>query len=212
MANRGTDVNDGSEFNPDVEYEDIGPDAADDLDDDFGEYESSNPRMEDLKARGREALSGAAEAGKKRLADAAKRSKERIAEKLEDAASQIDGRLFYGADYLRTTDIEVIRDDFIDVVRKRPLLSAGIAIGAGFLIGKVMGVGSGGSRRKRGGSNITSQVGRALVGSLAAMAASRLRNGPLVPDDSEDEEEPVRRHPPRTRPRSSRSRTRAEYE
>lgn len=191
-------MNDGSEFNPDVEYEDI--DGAD-------------AEPDDLKSRGREALSGVAEAGKQRLSDAARRSKERLADKLEDAASQIDGRLYYGAEYLRTSDIEVIRDDFVDAIRKRPLLSAGIAIGAGYLIGKAMNFGSGRSKKKTRGSGIKSQVGRAVVSSLAAMAAARLRDGLLGPaDDDEIDDEPARRQPARSRPRSSRSRTRAEYE
>lgn len=204
-------VNDGSEFNPDVEFEDIGEDADEDLDDDFDD--DIDP-VRKLKARGREALSDVADVGKRRLASAANRSKERLAERLEDTASQIDGRLFYGAEYLRTTDLEVMRDDLIDLVRRRPLLSAGIAIGAGYLIGKALGIGSGGPKRSKRGSSIKSQVGRAVVSSLAAMAAARFRAGLLESDEDEEEEEvrPKRRQPPRMRPRSSRARTRAEYE
>jgi len=203
-------VNDGSEFNPDVEYEDImDADDLDDLDDEF-ENVASTRRLEDLKARGREAVTTAAEVGKQRLSEAAKRSKERLADKLEDTASQIDGRLYYSADYLRTSDIEVIRDDFVDLVRKRPLLSAGIALGAGYLVGKALGIGSGGGRKRGRVSRLKGQVGRAVVSGLATMVASRLRDN-LLPAPEADAE-PARRTPARKRQRSSRARTRAEYE
>ena len=44
-----------------------------------------------------------------------------------------------GARYLRTTDLDVIGDDVVSGIRSRPLLSAGIALGCGVLLGKVFG-------------------------------------------------------------------------
>ncbi len=46
-----------------------------------------------------------------------------------------------GARYLRTTDIDVIGDDVVDGIRSHPLVSAGIAIGCGVLLGRVFGSG-----------------------------------------------------------------------
>ncbi len=46
-----------------------------------------------------------------------------------------------GAHYLRTTDLDVIGDDVVDGIRSHPLLSTGIAMGCGILLGKVFGSG-----------------------------------------------------------------------
>ncbi len=43
------------------------------------------------------------------------------------------------ARYLRTTDVDVIGDDVVAGIRSRPLMSAGIAIGCGLLLGKMFG-------------------------------------------------------------------------
>lgn len=42
-----------------------------------------------------------------------------------------------GGRYLRTTDIDVIGDDIVGGIRTRPLLSAGIALGCGMLLGRM---------------------------------------------------------------------------
>lgn len=44
-----------------------------------------------------------------------------------------------GANYLRSSDFGVIRDDVVEGIRHRPLLSAGIAFGCGWLLGQMMG-------------------------------------------------------------------------
>ncbi len=44
-----------------------------------------------------------------------------------------------GANYLRSNDFGVIRDDFVEGIRHHPMLSAGIAIGCGWLLGQMMG-------------------------------------------------------------------------
>lgn len=46
-----------------------------------------------------------------------------------------------GARYLRTTDIDVIGDDVVDGIRGHPLVSAGIAVGCGLLLGRMFGSG-----------------------------------------------------------------------
>jgi len=44
-----------------------------------------------------------------------------------------------GARYLRTTDIDVIGDDVVDGIRSHPLVSAGVAVGCGWLLGRMFG-------------------------------------------------------------------------
>ena len=93
-----------------------------------------------------------------------------------NTATRIDDRLYGSAEYLRSTEIEVMRDDFVAAVRKRPLLSVGIALGAGYLIAKALNVGSGRGKRGRAvSSRIKRQIGKAVVGSLAAAVAARVR-------------------------------------
>ena len=44
-----------------------------------------------------------------------------------------------GARYLRTTDMDVIGDDVVDGIRSHPLVSAGLAVGCGWLLGRMFG-------------------------------------------------------------------------
>lgn len=44
-----------------------------------------------------------------------------------------------GANYLRTTDVDDIGADIVDGIRDRPLLSAGIAVGLGMMLGRMFG-------------------------------------------------------------------------
>ncbi|HEX6559958.1 MAG TPA: hypothetical protein VF021_10860 [Longimicrobiales bacterium] len=189
------------EFDEEVDFE------ADDEFEEALDYRSFHQiDVEELKARGREAWQTARERGRERLNDAAARGKTRLADSIENTATVLDDRLYGSAEYLRSRDVQVIRDDFVDTVRKRPLLSAGIALGAGYLIGKALDVPSIGRRRKKK-SKLRRQIQRAVVSGLATMVASRLREAVLPGETPIPDEPPTRR----SRPRSSKSRTRREY-
>ncbi len=56
---------------------------------------------------------------------------------LDSAGNSIEG----GANYLRTHNIGVIGDDFVDNIRQHPLVSAGVAIGVGWMLGQMFGGG-----------------------------------------------------------------------
>jgi ElaB/YqjD/DUF883 family membrane-anchored ribosome-binding protein len=193
-------MTDRIEFDPDFD-EDVDFEADEEFE------EALDNDVDELKARGREAWQTARERGRARLSEAAVRGKSRLADSIENTATVLDDRLYGSAEYLRSTDIEVIRDDFVDTVRKRPLLSAGIALGAGYLIGKALDVPHIGRRRKT--SKLRRQIQRAVVSGLATMVASRLRDAVMAAEEPvvEEPEPPTRRR----RPRSSRSRTRRDY-
>jgi hypothetical protein len=187
------------EFTEDMDNEGIEFDSDDELEDALDEraYESSS---EWLKERGRAAWTSAAERGRRRIIEEGNRRKARVADVLEGTASRLDERLTYGAEYLRNTDVEMMRDDLVAQVRKRPLLSVGIAVGAGFLVGKAMNVASGGSGRGPTG-RIGKQIRRALISTATAMIASRLRDAVgQFEFEPEPEPEPVRK---RGRPRKN---------
>lgn len=178
----GADLDDDIDSDADEFDEDLNGNFDDELDEDF---DATSRRFETLKSGGRRVLAGVAEKGKERIVDAADRGKHRIADRLED-----------GADYLRN-DIEIIQDDLVDAVRRNPLLSAGIAVGAGYLIGKAV-AGPSFMRGRKKKHGIASQISRALVSSAAALLAAKLKDGFL-----EEPEEPVRRRSSgkRARPR-----------
>jgi ElaB/YqjD/DUF883 family membrane-anchored ribosome-binding protein len=129
-----------------------GRDRAEDL------VESGKDRAKDALEGGRERAGQALDSGKSRLADGISR----LGERLDEQATNLEGQGGLGsrasrymqyasdaaedsAEYLRSHDLDVIRDDFASQVRARPLLSCGIALGAGFLLGSA---GSSGSSRR----------------------------------------------------------------
>lgn len=191
-------MTDRIEFEPDFEEEQFDFEADEDFEEALDERHSS---MDDLKARGREVLLNARERGRERAYEAAARSKVRAAEALDSARSRVDERFAYGAEYLRTRDVESMPQDFIEAVRRRPLLSAGIALGAGYLVGKALNVSLPGRRRKKR-SGLSGQLGRAIVSSLATMVAAKVSQSLAGADfeaEPEPEAEPVRRRAPRKR-------------
>jgi hypothetical protein len=113
----------------------------------------------------------AADRGRDQLYEVADRGKVRLADVLEMAIDELDDRLSHTAHYLRTHDVEVIRDDFIQQVRRRPLLSAGLAVGTGYLLGKALG-GSPRGMRGRLRARAGRQLRRALLGGVAAVMAT----------------------------------------
>lgn len=88
------------------------------------------------------------------------------------------------------------------LVREHPILSAGIAVGAGVLIARLVSDALGDERdrkrrRRRRGGMFGGEIGRAIMGSLATMAAAKLQEALIehVQDEAEEEEVPVRRSP-----------------
>jgi len=185
-------MTDRIEFDPEFD-EDVDFEADEEFEEALDNRSFRDIDVEELKARGREAWQSARDRGRERLSDAAVRGKSRLADTIENTATVLDDRLYGSAEYLRSSDIEVMRDDFVDAVRKRPLLSAGIALGAGYLIGKAIDVPHIGRRSKK--SKFRRQIQRAVVSGLATMVASRLREAVM------SAEAPVVDEPPRRRRR-----------
>ncbi|HSJ08678.1 MAG TPA: hypothetical protein VK928_02165 [Longimicrobiales bacterium] len=107
--------------------------------------------VSDKLEEGRERLGDAVGTGKTRVASQMERLSERIEERartMEDAggvqrragqvALRATGALDTGADYIRTHDPDQMRDDLENTIRERPLLSVGLAVGAGFLLARLL--------------------------------------------------------------------------
>jgi hypothetical protein len=99
--------------------------------------------------------------------------------------------------------------DLEKAVHEHPILSASIAVGAGVLIARLIKDALDDEddrkrRRKRKGGLLGSEIGRALMGSLATMAAAKLQETLLADlQQPEEPEQPVRRRRPAgQRPRS----------
>jgi tRNA(Ile2) C34 agmatinyltransferase TiaS len=97
-------------------------------------------------------------------------------------------------------------------VHDHPILAASVAVGAGVLIARLIQDAVDDDTRKersrRRGGLFGSELGRALMGSLATMAAAKLQEtlleGLNQPDEEEEEEpEPPRRTRPRKQGRSA---------
>jgi hypothetical protein len=175
-----------AEFDEDIDFE-----ADDEFEEALGARHGID--VDELKARGIEMFESAREKGRERLYTAAGRGKERLAEALDNTATRLDDRLYGGSAYLRNQDVEVIASDLIEQIKKRPLLSAGIALGAGYLVGKATGIG--GSKkpgRKLVRKQIGRQIRRAIVSSIAAAVASRMQETIAAATQPD---------PPRRRPR-----------
>lgn len=178
-------------------------DAEPDFDATDAEFENElDDRFGGLKARGREMLGTAAERGRERLKDAAGRGKDRVAERLQGSA-----------EYLRTSDVDIIGRDLISEVRRHPLRAVAIAAGAGYVIGRVLTPPTPSFGRSKKKSGFGDQIGRAIFNSVAAMAVARLQASLTAEHEIEEhlaeehEEEPEPKPKPRTR---SRPRKRAE--
>ena len=170
---------------------DIEPDYGDD-DVEFESEAAVTGRFDALRERSREMLGGVAERGKERLVLAADRQKTRVAERLSG-----------GADYLRTSDVATIQSDLVSEIRRNPLRSAAIALGTGYVLGRVLTPPTPSFRRKKkrgitGG--IGDQISKALFSSLAAVVAAKVQAS-LVADELEEDAVEVVRPVKRTRAR-----------
>ena len=101
-------------------------------------------------------------------------------------------------------------------VHDHPILAASVAVGAGVLIARLIQDAVDDDKRKersrRRGGLFGSELGRALMGSLATMAAAKLQEtlleGLNQPDEEEEPEEPPRRTRPRKQARTGTGRPR----
>jgi ElaB/YqjD/DUF883 family membrane-anchored ribosome-binding protein len=113
--------------------------------------EEGRERMHDAVESGKERVGDAVDSGRGRLAGQLEHLGDRLEERgrgMEDAggvqrrAGQVAVRaseaLDSSADYLRTHDAGEMRDDLERAIRDRPLLSVGMAVGAGFLLARLM--------------------------------------------------------------------------
>lgn len=112
-------------------------------------------RVSEKVEEGREAVGervgSALDTGRNRIADQMERASGRLSERareMEDTggvqrragqvALRASGALESGADYLRTHEMDQMRDDLEHAIRERPLLSVGVAVGAGFLLARLL--------------------------------------------------------------------------
>ncbi|HEX7118755.1 MAG TPA: hypothetical protein VF212_08210 [Longimicrobiales bacterium] len=165
-------------------------------------------RAEGVKDRMMGRARSAMEGGKSRAADRIEQvgeTMERRAETLETRGGmggQV-GRIMHragdalesGAQYLRTHEIATMRDDVSTQIREHPFMSVGVALGTGFVLGRVFGGGEEENekridrlerklqwrereleqaREQAGG--MRGQVGRALGTGLSMLVARQVRN------------------------------------
>jgi ElaB/YqjD/DUF883 family membrane-anchored ribosome-binding protein len=119
-------------------------------------------RVGEKLEEGRERVSEAVESGRERAGEALETGKSRIAGQLESIGDRLEERgrsmedaggvqrragqvavraseaLDSSADYLRTHDPAEMRDDLERAIRERPLFSVGMAVGAGFLLARLL--------------------------------------------------------------------------
>jgi ElaB/YqjD/DUF883 family membrane-anchored ribosome-binding protein len=113
--------------------------------------EEGRERVQEAVEQGRERLSDAVETGRGRLAGQLESLGDRLEERgrtMEDqggvqrragqAAVRASDALDSSAEYLRTHDMGEMRDDLERAIRERPLFSVGMAVGAGFLLARLI--------------------------------------------------------------------------
>jgi ElaB/YqjD/DUF883 family membrane-anchored ribosome-binding protein len=116
-----------------------------------GEAEGLRERTSEAVERGKDRAHEAVEQGRDKLAAGA----ERIGDRLHDRANELEqrggvgGRVGTGlhragdsiedaAEYVRSHDLSEVRDDLERQIRTHPLISVGIALGAGYILGRIL--------------------------------------------------------------------------
>lgn len=169
---------------------------------------------EEIGARGKE---GVASRVKHKASDLAESGKAQVAGGLDSAGNRLDetasnleaqggvkapaGKVLHkagdalegGAEYLRSNRLSNIGSDITDQIRSHPLVSAGVALGTGFVLGRITGGGEEEEEelrerervrgfRKRGEeepgmfNGVGSRLGGALLAGVTALAARRIRD------------------------------------
>lgn len=160
----------------------------------------------------KEKASNAIETGKEKVAGGVDRLGTRLGErarpleeqgglkgKVGGAVHGVGDALESSAEYLRTHEVSTIRDDLKSQIREHPLASVGIALGTGFVLGRVFGGGEEEEeeegdrelererfetmmrmrgRHERGGffSQMRGPLGRAVASGATALLARQVRN------------------------------------
>jgi ElaB/YqjD/DUF883 family membrane-anchored ribosome-binding protein len=112
---------------------------------------SIRERGEEMLDEGRERISHAADQGRSRVAGKLEEFGDRLEERGREAqyrgglqgragqaALRASGALDDSAEYLRSHDVDDMRDDLERQIRHRPLMSVGVALGAGFLLARIL--------------------------------------------------------------------------
>jgi ElaB/YqjD/DUF883 family membrane-anchored ribosome-binding protein len=115
------------------------------------EEQGLKERVGEKLAEGKERVGEAAHSRKNRLADQLERVGDRIEERARNmeqtggvqgkaghVALRASETLDRSADYIRTHEVDEMRDDVEHAIRQRPLLSIGIAAGIGFLLARLL--------------------------------------------------------------------------
>ena len=166
--------------------------------------EGMGEKAQSMGEKVKERAASAIEAGKEKLASGVDRLGTRIEERarpMEEkggvkgmvggAVHGVGGALESSAEYLRTHEIGTIRDDLKKQIREHPFASVGIALGTGFLLGRVFGGGDEEEEEERleaarmrgireGGGNgffsrMRGPLGRAIASGATAMLARQVR-------------------------------------
>jgi ElaB/YqjD/DUF883 family membrane-anchored ribosome-binding protein len=130
----------------------------------FSDTDSGDIRhqVEEKLEEGRERVNEALETGRERAGEAFETGRGRVAGQLENIGDRLEERvrnmedaggvqrragqaarraseaLDTSADYLRSHDAHEMRDDLERAIRERPLFSVGMAVGAGFLLARLL--------------------------------------------------------------------------
>lgn len=175
----------------------------------FGErMGQAREKPEGLKERVTERARSAMESGKHRAVE----GMESVGEKIDRGAEAMErrgrmsgqvGKLMHragdalesGANYIRTHELSTIRDDVSTRIREHPIASVGVALGTGFVLGRVF---SGGDEEKEErierlerrlhsrereldrmheeSGGMRSQLGKALGTGISMLVARQVRN------------------------------------
>jgi ElaB/YqjD/DUF883 family membrane-anchored ribosome-binding protein len=115
------------------------------------EEQGTKERVGEKLEEGKERVGEVVHTGKARLADQLQRVGERLHERARtmEGTGGVQGRAGHvalrasetidrGADYLRNHEVDEMRNDIENAIRQRPLISIGIAAGAGFLLARLL--------------------------------------------------------------------------
>ncbi|HEX6939578.1 MAG TPA: hypothetical protein VF158_09205 [Longimicrobiales bacterium] len=163
-------------------------------------------KPEGLKERVVERARSAMEGGKERAADRMERMGERVerraeamemrggvSERVGKAMHRAGDALESGAEYIRTHELSTIRDDVSTQIREHPFMSVGVALGTGFVLGRMFGGEEENEARierlerklawrereleqaREEAGGMRGQLGRALGGGLSMLIARQVR-------------------------------------
>ncbi len=110
-----------------------------------GAYRAFRERAADALEQGKSRVAGGMESLGERLEERGESlaAEAGLKRKLGRAMGRTGDAMESGGAYLRTHPVEVIGDDVVEAIREHPLASVGLALGAGFLVGRLLGAAGG---------------------------------------------------------------------